>query len=103
MKVLRKIWQSQLSQQTEGAKQLIWLHRVLQEFGVDQDQPTSIQSDNLGAITLSHNPSYHARTKHINIAYHFIHKKVGSNKATLTYVQSKENPVDLMTKGLELH
>ena len=42
---------------TEGAKQLVWLRRALQEFRVNQDQPTSIQSDNLGAITLSHDPS----------------------------------------------
>ena len=77
---------------TEGAKQLIWLRHALQELGLDQDQPTSIRSDNLGAVTLSHDSTYHARTKHINIAYHFIREKVASNEATLTYVRSKETP-----------
>ena len=61
----------------------------------------SIRSDNLGAITLSYDATYHARTKHINVTCHFICEKVASNEASLTYVRSKENPMDLMTKGLE--
>ena len=55
---------------TEGAKHLIWLQRFLQDLWLDQTQPTSIRSDNLGAITLSHDATYHARTKHIDVAYH---------------------------------
>ena len=54
-------------------------------------------------ITLSHDATYHARTKHINVAYHFIREKVTSNEVSLTYVRSKENLADLMTKGLEGH
>jgi hypothetical protein len=86
---------------TEGAKELIWLRRALQELGIAQDGPT-MQCDNLGAITLSHDATYHARTKHINVAYHFIRQKVASNEASLTYVRSKENPADLMMKGLDV-
>ena len=63
----------------------------------------SIRSDNLGAITLSYDATYHARTKHISFTYHFIHEKVAFNDASLTYVRSKENPMDLMTKGLKGH
>ena len=40
--------------------------------------------------------------KHINVTYHFICKRVASDKVALTYVQLKENPVELMTKALEL-
>ena len=86
---------------TEGTKHLIWLRRLLQDLQLDQKQPTSIRSDNLGTITLSHDVTYHVRTKHINIAYHFIREKVTSNEVALTYVQSKDNIADLMTKGLE--
>jgi hypothetical protein len=88
---------------TEGAKQLVWLRRFLHNLNLDQSKPTSIRSDNLSAITISHDATYHARTKHINVAYHFIREKVASNEAALTYVQSKENTADSMTKGLELH
>ena len=71
---------------TEGTKQLVWLRRYLTDLGFDQSQPTSICSDNLRAITLSHDASYHARTKHINDAYHFIRERVASNEVALTYI-----------------
>ena len=87
---------------TEGTKQLVWLRRFLLDLGFDQSHPTSIRSDNLSAITLSHDATYHAQTKHINVTYHYIHEKVASNEAKLTYVKSKENPADLMTKPLDL-
>jgi hypothetical protein len=87
---------------TKGTKQLIWLCWFIQELGIDQTHPTSLQLDNLGVITLSHDPTYHAHTKHINVAYHFIHEKVASHEATLTYVHTKENTVDILTKGLDV-
>ena len=88
---------------TEGTKQLIWLWHFIWELGIDQSQPTSLCSDNLGAIMLSQDATYHMCTRHINIAYHFIHEKVASHEAALTYVPTKENIVDILTKGLELH
>ena len=88
---------------TEGAKQLIWLQHFIRELGIDQSQPTSLCSDNLGAIMLSQDVTYHARTKHINVTYHFIREKVASHEAALTYVPMKDNIADILTKGLELH
>ena len=88
---------------TEGTKQLIWLRRFIWELGIDQSQPTSLRSDNLGTIMLSQDATYHMHTKHINVAYHFIREKVASHMAALTYVPTKENIADIFTKGLELH
>ena len=88
---------------TEGAKQVIWMKRFLENIRLGGEEPTSIWSDNLTAITLSNDSTYHTRTKHINVTYHFIHEKVASNEAVLTYIQLKENPADLMSKGLDLH
>ena len=86
---------------TEGAKEMVWLRRLLEELGLAQTEPTSVRSDNLGSITLSHDATYHACTKHINVAYHFIRERIASNEATVTYVQSEENLVDVMTKALD--
>ena len=88
---------------TEGAKQLIWLWRFIRELGIDQSQPTSLRSDNLGTIMLSQDVTYHMCTKHINVAYHFICEKVASHEAALTYVPTKDNIADILTKGLKLH
>ena len=84
---------------TEGTKQLVWLRRFLLDLGFDQSHPTSIRSDNLSTITLSHNATYHARTKHTNVTYHYIREKVASNEVTLTYTSNRR---DLMTKPLDL-
>ena len=88
---------------TEGAKQLIWLWCFIRELGIDQSQLMSLRSNNLGTITLSQDATYHTHTKHINVAYHFICEKVASHEAVLTYVPMKDNIVDILTKGLELH
>ena len=88
---------------TKGAKQLIWLWCFIQELGIDQSQLTSLRSNNLGTITLSQDATYHMCTKHINIAYHVIHEKVVSHEAVLTYIPTKDNIADILTKGLKLH
>ena len=59
-----------------------------------------IHCDNLSTITITHDTTYHAHTKHINIYYHFIHEKVASHEASLTYVTSKDNIADIMTKAI---
>jgi len=85
---------------THAAKQMIWIRRLLNEIGLDQSKATLIRCDNLSAITITHDTTYHAHTKHINIAYHFIHEKVASNEALLTHVASKDNIADIMTKAI---
>src|SRR6266481_3144334 len=85
---------------THTAKQMMWIRRLLNEIGLNQTDLTLICCDNLSAITITHDATYHARTKHIKIYYHFIREKVASNKASLTYVPSKVNIADLMTKTI---
>ena len=88
---------------SKGTKQLNWLQCFIQELSIDQSQPTSLWSDNLSTITLSQDATDHACTKHINVAYHFIHENVASHEEALTCIPMKENTGDILTKGLELH
>ena len=69
-----------------AAKQMTWIQRLLNEIGLDQSKVKPIRCDNLSAITITHDTTYHAHTKHINIAYHFVREKVASNEALLTHV-----------------
>jgi hypothetical protein len=39
------------------------------------DAPVVIYCDNINSILLANNPVYHARTKHIEVHYHFIREK----------------------------
>jgi len=57
---------------THGAKQLMWLCQLLIDLGFDMSPRIPLRCDNLTAITISKDNSYHARTKHINIRYYYI-------------------------------
>jgi hypothetical protein len=45
--------------------------------------PTVIYSDNLRSIQLAKNPVFHARTKHIEVHYHFVRERVLSGEVEL--------------------
>ena len=58
---------------SQAAQEAVWLRRLLEEIGMDLTQnPTLIHEDNQGAIAIARNPVAHARTKHIDIRYHFV-------------------------------
>ena len=48
--------------------------------------PTTIYCDNLSNIQLAKNPVFHARTKHIEVHYHFVRERVLSGEVELLYV-----------------
>jgi hypothetical protein len=50
----------------------IWLKRLLKDLHEEGSDPTMIYCDNLSSIQLTKNPVFHARTKHIEVHYHFV-------------------------------
>ncbi|KAE9171598.1 hypothetical protein PF005_g27075 [Phytophthora fragariae] len=73
---------------------------LLKDIGAEQVGATVIYEDNQGAMALAKNVGYQARTKHIDIRYHFIREKVVSNEVGLEYMDTKNQLDDFMTKGL---
>jgi hypothetical protein len=56
--------------------EIMWVQKLLQELGVPHSPVTRLWCDNLGAKYLSANPAFHARTKHIEIDFHFVRECV---------------------------
>ena len=56
---------------TEAIKEAIWLQGLLDDLGIEQDL-LKINCDSMRAIYLAKNRVYHARTKHIDVRFHFI-------------------------------
>lgn len=57
---------------THTAKEALWLCRLIGKVFRPLAAPTPLYSDSKSAIALTEDGSYHARTKHIDIRYHFI-------------------------------
>src|SRR5436189_5959892 len=81
-------------------KEQIWLLRFLKEIGYDISDQNIIYCDNQSAIALTHNPEHHARTKHIDIQYHFVRNCVEDGRLRLEYCPTEDMVADGLTKAL---
>jgi len=64
------------------------------------DPPVVIYCDNISSILLANNPVYHARTKHIEVHYHFIREKVLVKEIDLIHVNIEDQVANIFTKAL---
>jgi len=86
---------------TQAAKESIWIQRLLGELGRTAIRNANlIYGDNQGSLALAKNPEYHARTKHIDIQYHFIRECVENGKIAIEYIPTEDMLADGMTKAL---
>ena len=87
---------------TQAVKESLWLQAILQELGARRhmEEMRNINIDNQGAQALARNPQYHARTKHIDIQYHFIREHVENKSITLTNCPTGDMTADIFTKAL---
>ena len=54
--------------------------------------------DSQSAIDLSKNTMYHARTRHIDVRYHWIRKAIEEQLFQIRKIHIDENTADMMTK-----
>jgi len=85
---------------SSATREALWLRTMFSELGLDISIPTHINVDNQGTILFAENSGYHARSKHIDIRYHFIRENIASNKVSVSYIPTDENTADIFTKGL---
>ena len=83
-----------------AAKEAIWLRNLLNLLGYELWKLTHIQSDNTGTITIIKDPSFHARTKHIDIQHHYVRERVEMKELEFNYTPSPETIADILTKPL---
>ena len=86
--------------QTHAAKEAIWLRRLFTEIFKSVDTPTILFSDSKSAIALANDGHYHARTKHIDIRYHFIRYIIEGGTIKLVYCPTDDMTADTLTKAL---
>ena len=77
-----------------------WLKVLLHDFGYDSTRPVTLFCDNMSSMQLASNPVFHARTKHIEVHYHFVREKVLDGTIEMVYVSTQDQVADIFTKAL---
>ena len=87
---------------TQCVKEAIWLQGLLREIGYPGRDKDTVQlfGDNMGALALAQNPEYHARSKHIDVQWHFVREKIQEELVALEYLPTEEMVADGLTKPL---
>ena len=63
----------------EAIKEYLYLISVIKQLNIANKEKFYLFTDSLSAIDLANNPEHYAKTKHIDIQYHFIREHVTVN------------------------
>ena len=74
--VSRSIAESEYIAMTQSVCEIMWLHQLLMEDDIETPVPTKLSCDNQAALHIASNPTFHERTKHIEIDCHFVNEKI---------------------------
>ena len=80
--------------------ELYWLHQVLRDLGVFLPVPPKLWCDNVSTLAIASNPVFHARTKHIEVDYHFVREKVLQKDLQVKYIATGDQLAGVFTKSL---
>ncbi|KAG8645907.1 hypothetical protein MANES_10G105950v8, partial [Manihot esculenta] len=84
---------------TKACKEFLWMKKLLNELGLQQKK-YQLFCDSQSAIHLEKNASFHSRSKHINVRYHWIRIVLETKQLLLENIHTEENSSDMLTKIL---
>jgi hypothetical protein len=83
--------------------ELCWLRTLVKDLGIYLYDPPILWCDNVSALAIASNPVFHARTKHIEVDFHFIRERVLRKDLQVKFVSTLDQLADIFTKGLPSH
>ena len=86
---------------THANKEAVWLQRLCLSIGLVQ-KVVRLYCNSQSAIFLAKNPTYHAKTKHIDVQYHFVRDMVEEKKVLLEKVDTMKNVADSLTNSVSI-
>ena len=84
---------------TIAACEVVWLKRILKDLGFPIKDPI-MYCNNMSNIHLARNPIFHARTKHIEVHYHFIWERVLAGDVDLQHISLNLQTSYIFAKAL---
>jgi hypothetical protein len=82
------------------AKEGLWLCSLISQLCRQLGDATTLYSDNQSVIALAKDHQYHARTKHIDIRFHFIRWIIAKGRLKLIYCPTTDMLADTLMKAL---
>ena len=83
-----------------ATSEILWLSYLLQDLHAPPSLTMVLHCDNIGATYMTSNPVLHARTKHIEVDYHFVRDLVVKGALKVQFPPSTSQPADIFTKSL---
>nr|GEU39688.1 retrovirus-related Pol polyprotein from transposon TNT 1-94 [Tanacetum cinerariifolium] len=83
----------------QANKEAVWLKMLLEELEYKQEKIT-LFCDNQSALYLARNPTFHKKTKHIRVQYHFVREKLEEGIMDMQKIHTYYNVADYLTKAI---
>lgn len=81
-------------------KEVVWLRTLMKSVGCSLSAPTPVHEDNTSTVALARDAGvFHARTKHIDIKYHYVRSCLG-DAIDLISIRTTDQFADILTKAL---
>ena len=97
--VSRSSTEAEYRQLAYTAAEISWLSSLFKDLGISLTTPL-IWCENVSSISLASNPVFHARTKHLEVDYHYVRDKVTCKELEVNYICTTDQVADVFTKGL---
>ena len=82
-----------------ATSEVVWLRRILMDVTVLIRTTTVLKCDNQSCMAIAKNLVFHARTKHIEIEYHYVREIINDETVELEYCLTSKNVADIFTKA----
>lgn len=70
----------------QATAELTWLTFLLRYLDIQLHQAPILFCDNLSSLSMSVNPVFHARNKHIELDYHYVRERVSLGLLTTQHI-----------------
>jgi hypothetical protein len=85
----------------EAICEIVWLRKILQDFGISQAEATSLFIDSQSTINLAKNQVFHSKTKHLDTKYHHIILLIAKDVIKPIYCPLEDQICDIFMKPLD--